>query len=203
MEHVRALTGKNVSLVKLINNKIKEEYPNHTLIPLHCVIHQESLCKAVLNIKHVIDPVVRVINLIRARALNHRQFKALLEDLETKHHDVLYHNSVRWLSLGNILRRVWDLKEEIVMFLEMKDIDCDFVTNIVNEEWTSDFMLAIDIMEKLNELNVKLQGNSLFAHEMNVHVSGKTLRSPGNLLKTGFLHFPLLKQKTLSGKMAE
>ena len=80
----RALTGKNVGLVKLIHNKIEEEHPDHTLLPLHCVIHQESLCKAALNIKHVIDPVVSVINLIRARALNHRQFKALLEDLETE-----------------------------------------------------------------------------------------------------------------------
>ena len=56
------------------------------------------------------------------------------------------------------------------MFLEIKVFVCDFVTNIVNEEWKSDFMFAIDIMEKLNELNVKLQGNRLFAHEIYVHV---------------------------------
>lgn len=202
----RALTGKNIGLVKLMDNKIKEDHPDHTLIPLHCVIHQESLCKAALNIKHVIDPVVSMINLIRARALNHRQFKALLEDLETEHHDVLYHSSVRWLSLGNILRRVWDLKEEIVMFLEMKDIDCDFGITIADEEWTSDFMFAIDIMEKMNELNVKLQGNSLFAHEMYVHV--KAFQAKLSLFsrqasENSFLHFPLLKQKTISGKMAE
>jgi len=202
----RALTGKNVGLVKLMNNKIKEEHPDHTLLPLHCVIHQESLCKAALNIEHVIDPVVSVINLIRARALNHRQFKAMLEDLETEHSDIIYHSSVRWLSLGKILRRVWDLKEEIVMFLEMKGIDCDFVTNIVNEEWKSDFMFAIDIMEKLNELNVKLQGNSLFAHEMYVHV--KSFQAKLSLFsrqagESRFCHFPLLKQKTISGEMAD
>ena len=134
----RALTGKNIGLLKLMDNKIKEKHPDHTLLPLHCVIHQESLCKAALNIKHVIDPIVSVINLIRARGLNHRQFRGLLEDLETEHSDILYHSSVRWLSLGKILRRMWDLKEEIVMLLEMKDIDCDFVSNIVNEEWKTD-----------------------------------------------------------------
>ena len=166
----RALTGKNVGLVKLISDKIKAEYPEHTLLPLHCVIHQENLCKTVLNIKHVIDPVVSVINLIRSRGLNHRQFRALLDDLETEHSDVLYHTSVRWLSLGKVLRRVWDLREEIVMFLEMKGIECDFNTNIVNKEWKLDFMFAIEIMEKLNELNVRLQGNCMFAHEMYVHV---------------------------------
>ena len=104
-----------------------------------------------MDIKHVIDPIVNVVNLIRARGLNHRQFRQLLEDLETEHSDVLYLSSVRWLSLGKTLRRVWDLKEEIVLFLEMKGIDCDFVTNIDNGEWKTDFMFAIDIMEKLNE----------------------------------------------------
>ena len=53
------------------------------------------------------------------------QFKALLEDLETEYYDIIYHSRVRWLSLGKILRRVWNLKEEIVMFLEIKGL---FVT---------------------------------------------------------------------------
>ena len=107
-----ALSGKDVCLMKLIK-KIKEKQPDHTLLPLHKVIHQESLCKAAYNIKHVIDPVVRVINLIRARALNHKQFMALLENLETEYYDIIYHSSVRWLSLGKLSRRVCDLKEEI------------------------------------------------------------------------------------------
>ena len=66
-----------------------------------------------------------MINFVTARAVNHMQFKALLEDLETEYYDIIYHNRVRCLSLGKILRRVWDLKEEIVMFLEIKGL---FVT---------------------------------------------------------------------------
>ena len=82
------------------------------------------------------------------------------------------------------------------MFLEMKGFVCDFVTNIVNDEWKSDFMFAIDIMEKLNELNVKLQGNSLFAHEMYVHI--KSFQAKLSLFsrqagENRFCHFPLLK----------
>ena len=113
----RALTAKKV-LLKLMNDKIKAERPGHALTPLHCVIHQVSLCKGALNIKHVTDLIVDVVNLIRARGL--KQFKAFLEDLESEHWDVLYHSRVRWLSLGKILRRVWELREEIVMFLEMR-----------------------------------------------------------------------------------
>ena len=58
----------------------------------------------------MIDPVVHVINLIRARGLNHRQFKCLLDDMESEYSDVLYHSKVRWLSLENVLRRVWNLR---------------------------------------------------------------------------------------------
>ena len=48
-DRARALTGKNVGLLKLMNDKIKAEHPSHALVPLHCVIHQESLCKVALN----------------------------------------------------------------------------------------------------------------------------------------------------------
>ena len=85
-----ALTGKNVGLIKLLNDKVKCEHPLHYVISFHCIIHQESLCKSVF------DPVVRVINLIRARGLNNRQFKRLLDDMESEYSDVLYHSKVRW-----------------------------------------------------------------------------------------------------------
>ncbi|ESO11800.1 hypothetical protein HELRODRAFT_71801, partial [Helobdella robusta] len=52
----------------------------------------------------------------------------------------------------------------------MKSINSDFTTNIKNEQWKLDFMFAIDIIEKLNELNNKLQGNGLFAHDIYYHV---------------------------------
>jgi len=65
---------------------------------------------------------------------------------------------------------VWELREEIVLFLEMKSIRCDFSTNIVDEEWMLNFKFAIDIMEKLNELTVIPQGNGILEYEMYLHV---------------------------------
>ena len=35
-----------------------------------------------------------------------------------------------------------------------------------NTEWLSDFAFAVDILDRLNELNVKLQGKGVFAHEL-------------------------------------
>ena len=44
------LTGKNVGLLKRIQDKVKEETPDQDVIFLHCIIHQESLCKSVLKL---------------------------------------------------------------------------------------------------------------------------------------------------------
>jgi hypothetical protein len=48
----------------------------------------------------------------KSKALNHRQFKQLLEELETEYGDLVYYCKVRWLSKGNMLKRFFELKEE-------------------------------------------------------------------------------------------
>jgi hypothetical protein len=37
---------------------------------------------------------------IKSKALNHRQFKQFLEELETEYGDLVYYCKVRWLSKG-------------------------------------------------------------------------------------------------------
>ncbi|XP_068206391.1 general transcription factor II-I repeat domain-containing protein 2-like [Palaemon carinicauda] len=86
-----SLIGKHCGLVTLMNDKIKEDFPSHSVLSFHCIIHQESLCRSSFKLKHVMDPVVRAVNLIRARGLNHRQFRSFLEDIEADFTDVLYH----------------------------------------------------------------------------------------------------------------
>ena len=160
-----SLTGKNVGLLKRLGDRVAEVDCTRELIFLHCIIHQETLCKRVLNMKHVVDPVVKIVNFIRARGLNHRQFITLLEDCGSDHSDVLYHSAVRWLSLGKVLRRVWGLKTEILLFLEMKGKDTEY-PQLRESEWLSDLAFAVDLFEHMNELNTRLQGKGTFAHEM-------------------------------------
>ncbi len=75
------LTGKNIGLLKRLQDKVKAETPNtEELIFLHCIIHQEALCKSVLKLENVVKVVVKLVNFIRARALNHRQFIQLLNE---------------------------------------------------------------------------------------------------------------------------
>ena len=56
-----SLTGKHSGLVKLMNDKIKEEFPLHTALSFHCIIHQESLCKSSLQFKHSMDRVMSAV----------------------------------------------------------------------------------------------------------------------------------------------
>ena len=63
------LTGKHFGLVKLMNDKIKEDFLLHSTLFFHCIENQESLCKFSLELKHVMDPVVSAVNSIRARGL--------------------------------------------------------------------------------------------------------------------------------------
>ncbi|KAJ8388832.1 hypothetical protein AAFF_G00125880 [Aldrovandia affinis] len=39
-----------------------------------------------------------MVNSIRSKALNHRQFKTMLDEMDAQYGDVLYHQEVRWLN---------------------------------------------------------------------------------------------------------
>ena len=65
-----SLTGKNVGLLKKLSDRVAEVDCTRELIFLHCITHQEVLCKKVLDMKHVVNPAVKIVNLIRARVLN-------------------------------------------------------------------------------------------------------------------------------------
>lgn len=107
------LTVKNVGLLKRMQDEVTEMNLEQKLTFLHCIIHQEVLCKSVLKMNHAVDVVTKTVNFIRIRALNHRQFVSLLEESETEHRDIGFHTAVRWLSLGKVLKSFWDLREEI------------------------------------------------------------------------------------------
>ncbi|XP_034452049.1 general transcription factor II-I repeat domain-containing protein 2A-like [Hippoglossus hippoglossus] len=192
------LTGKNVGLLKRMQDKVSEINPELKLLFLHCIIHQEVLYKSVLKINHVTDVVTKLVNFIRTRALNHRQFVALLEEHETEHGDIGYHTAVRWLSLGKVLKRVWDLRAEIREFCEKKGKD---IQELSDADWMADLAFAVDVTALMNELNTKLQGKGLFAHEMYSLVKAfmTKLQFLSSQLEGYILnHMPTLKEATPS-----
>lgn len=93
-----AMCGHRSGLVAKIREKMQKENVTSELIAYHCIIHQESLCGKALKMKDVMSTITRAVNFIRAKGLNHRQFKSFLSKLETEHGDLPYHTEVLWLS---------------------------------------------------------------------------------------------------------
>ena len=63
----------------MIQDQVAELNPDQKMIFLHGIIHQEVLCKCVLKMNHVVDTVTKVVNFIKAKSLNHRQFVSAWE----------------------------------------------------------------------------------------------------------------------------
>lgn len=90
-----ALTGKHIGCLSLLT-----KFLDRPLLSYHCIIHQEALCGKTLNMKHVMDVVLKCVNKIRARALNRRVFRQILAELDEEYGELLLHCEVRWLSKG-------------------------------------------------------------------------------------------------------
>ena len=199
------LTGKNVGLLNRLQEKVKEENPDQDVIFLHCIIHQEVLCKSILQLNHVMNPVIKLVNFIRARGLQHRQFIAFLEETDADHQDLLYHSRVRWLSLGKVFQRVWELKEEITAFLELMGRSDEF-PELSDKNWLCDFAFAVDILSHMNELNTKLQGKDQFVHDMYTNVrafKSKLTLFSRQISNKSFTHFPTLAMQKEATRNAQ
>jgi hypothetical protein len=71
----------------------------------------------------------------------------------------MFHTEVRWLSKGNMLGRIYERKEAVVLFLEYEGKD-----QLLQALKIYCFQLSLaylaDIFEALNTLNLKLQGTN-------------------------------------------
>ena len=108
----RAMSGTGIGFVGLLNSALKEKNISDNIAIFHCIIHQQNLCAKFLKFKHVMGRVIKAVNFIRARGLNHRQFQKFLDDLDTEHQDLAYFFEVRWLSKGSMLRRFYECRKK-------------------------------------------------------------------------------------------
>lgn len=176
---------------------------------LHCLIHQSVLCARLSGeLKNTMDSVMAIINFIRATSsLQHRLFRQLLADTSADYSDLLLHNDVRWLSKGNALKRVCDLREEIVTFLR----DCKhkkantFLSQILDDGFVSEMCFLSDIFHHLNELNLGLQGRNKTVVDVVESVTAfkKKIVLFSSDLTNRMLHFPTLRDFIKSSASAK
>ncbi|KAK3525868.1 hypothetical protein QTP70_010922 [Hemibagrus guttatus] len=104
----------------------------------------------------VLIDVVKVINHIKAHALNSRLFEQLCEEMDTENRCLLLYTEIRWLSRGKSLTRVFELREPLQRFLSEKK--SPLAAHFSDKVWVAKLAYLCDIFSLLNELNVCLQG---------------------------------------------
>ena len=86
-----------------------------------------------------------------------RLFRNLCESMDADHKNLLFHTDVRWLSRGNVLQQVFDVRVELKEFLMVQG-KAVWAFLILDEDWLSSLCYLSDIFERLNVLNLSLQG---------------------------------------------
>ena len=110
-----AMIGQHRGFVNLIEQKIM-----HPLMKLHCIVHHENLCAKISNsaLNDVMSTVTKIVNfLVERSAITHRQFRSLLEEIESSYRDLPLHCTVTCLSRGKVLLRFVKCLVEIKAFL--------------------------------------------------------------------------------------
>ena len=97
-------------------------------------------------------------NFIRSEGLKHRQFQSFLTSINSEHEDIPYFTEVRWLSRGEMLRKAYALQTEMKIFLLEKNYPID---HFGDHDFINDFAFLVDMTDKLNTLNTKLQGQDM------------------------------------------
>lgn len=156
----RAMTGKYGGVA----TKIKAVAPDCTFT--HCVIHREALCikRMPKNFEKVLREAIKVVNFIKSRALNSRLFSLLCSDMGSDHIQLLLHTEIRWLSRGKMLGRLIELRLEVQTFIMEKEFDIGIQ---FDEMWWVKLSYLSDIFNRLNDLNLSLQGPTKTAFVVN------------------------------------
>uniref|UniRef100_H3C8M4 HAT C-terminal dimerisation domain-containing protein n=1 Tax=Tetraodon nigroviridis TaxID=99883 RepID=H3C8M4_TETNG len=155
----------------------------------HCIIHREQLVSK-SNLDNVVKPVMEIVNYIRTHALNHRQFRNLIAELDQGlPGDLPLHCTVRWLSKSKVLSRFFELLDAVKLFMEEKDKDYPELSDL---EWIMDLAFLVDMLCHLNRLNLTLQGKLQMLPDLVQIYAIKLKLFEAHIQKGDFTHFQIM-----------
>ena len=128
---------------------------------VYCIIHRRALASKTLPppLREVLDQTIQMVNCVKGGALNSRLFKQLCIDMDADHYVLLFHIKTRWLSRGNVTKRVFELRDELKIFFELEK-KMEFASLLNNNRWIRYLAYMVDIFDQLNKLNLKMQGRN-------------------------------------------
>ncbi|XP_004441803.1 PREDICTED: SCAN domain-containing protein 3 [Ceratotherium simum simum] len=162
-----SMTGKHSEVV----TQIKELAPECKTT--HCFIHRESLAmrKISAELNSVLTDIVKIVNYVKSNALNSRLFSLLCDNMETDHKQLLLHAEIRWLSRGKVLSRMFEIRNELLVFLQSKKPVWSQLFKDVN--WIARLAYLSDIFSIFNDLNVSMQGKNATCFSMADKIEGQ------------------------------
>ena len=186
-----AMTGNQQGFVTRFSDFVSNQYGNKELISLHCIILQEAICAKSVALNTILKDVNRIILFIRANALHHRQFREILCSSETSADDILYHSTVRWLSIEETSRRVLQLRKEIVEY-STKNEKCP----LLDKDFLMSLGFLVDFLTQVNFLEQSLQGKArtvCLVYKKVQDFLDKCRLLKSHLHQRNFFHFPQMK----------
>ncbi|XP_054992094.1 protein FAM200A [Sorex araneus] len=166
------MTGKHSRVIE----KLLEATRNCALWN-HCFIHREALVSKEIppSLMEVLRNAVKIVNFIKGSPLNSRLLEIFCSEIGVNHTHLLFHTEVRWLSQGKILSRVYELRNEIYIFLMEKQ--SHLATVFEDDIWITKLAYLCDVFGILEELSLKLQGRNSNIFQYLEHILGfqKTL----------------------------
>ena len=122
--------------------------------------------------------------------------------MEAEHTQLLLHTEVRWLSRGRILNRLLKLRTEVGMFC--KEHNSPYSELFESVGWLAKLCYLAEIFDKLDEVNVGLQGkgtNILILHDKISGFLKKTDLWKKTCQKADFTCFPQLQKFIFTEKV--
>ena len=125
------------------------------------MLHRQPLASKTLpeSFQKILDQIIKIVNFIKAGALNSHFFKAFYADMDSDHQVLLYYTPTRWLSKGNVTQRFFELREELKVSCLLKG-KIEYHAWLDNKQWVISQAYLCDIFEQLNKLNLQMQGKN-------------------------------------------
>jgi hypothetical protein len=85
----------------------------------HCVIHREALASQYPSplLNEVVETVIKIVKFIKTRPVKAIFFQQFYIDMGAERTALLYCCNSRWLSRGNVLSHVYELRGELCAYL--------------------------------------------------------------------------------------